>query len=141
MAHSYDPKGLWQPFGPFSMAVVQGDGRIVHLKGQVPLDDRGELVGQGDMRAQLRQVLENLTVVLDGVGGKLSDIISLTQYTTDIAAFIAAGDIRRAFFSKPFPVTSTIQVSALYRPEVLVEIAGIAEVPAQRFRAPDRSTG
>src|SRR5436190_23135146 len=82
MAFSYDPKKLWQPFGPFSMAVVQGDGRIVHLKGQVPLDEHGELVGQSDIRAQLRQVLENLTVVLDEVGGKLSDVISLIQYTT-----------------------------------------------------------
>jgi 2-iminobutanoate/2-iminopropanoate deaminase len=136
MASSYDPRKLWQPFGPFSMAVVQGDGRIVHLKGQVPLDEHGELVGHGDMRAQLRQVLENLIVVLDEVGGKMSDIISLIQYTTDIEAFIAAGDIRRAYFSKPYPVTSTVQVSALYRPEVLVEIAGIAEIPAHRFKIP-----
>jgi len=136
MASSYDPKGLWQPFGPFSMAVIQGDGRIVHLKGQVPLDEHGELVGEGDMRAQLRQVLENMMVVLDTAGGNLSDVISLVQYTTDIKAFVAAGDIRRAYFSKPYPVTSTVQVSALYRPEVLVEIAGIAEIPSHRFRMP-----
>jgi enamine deaminase RidA (YjgF/YER057c/UK114 family) len=136
MASSYDPKGLWQPFGPFSMAVIQGDGRIVHLKGQVPLDEHGELVGEGDMRAQLRQVLENMMVVLDTAGGNLSDVISLVQYTTDIKAFVAAGDIRRAYFRKPYPVTSTVQVSALYRPEVLVEIAGIAEIPSHRFRMP-----
>ncbi|MET0482551.1 MAG: RidA family protein [Aestuariivirgaceae bacterium] len=140
MAVSYDPKKLWQPFGPFAMAVVQGDGRIVHLKGQVPLDEHGELVGEGDMRAQLRQVLENLKVVLDEAGGGLSDIISLIQYTTDIKAFIAAGDIRRTYFSKPYPVTSTVQVSALYRPEVLVEIAGIAEIPSHRFKMPRQAS-
>src|SRR5262245_39536356 len=98
MASSYDPKGLWHSFGPFSMAVIQGDGRIVHLKGQVPLDEHGELVGEGDMRAQLRRVLENMMVVLEAVGGKLSDVISLVQYMTDIKAFVAAGDIRRAYF-------------------------------------------
>ena len=135
MAVSYDPKKLWQPFGPFSMAVIQGDGQIFHLKGQVPLDEHGELVGEGDMRAQLRQVLENLKVVLHEVGGELSDIISVIQYTTDIKAFIAAGDIRRAYFSKPYPVTSTVQVSALYRPEVLMEIAGTAEISTDRFRS------
>jgi 2-iminobutanoate/2-iminopropanoate deaminase len=118
------------------MAVVQGNGRIVHLKGQVPLDQHGQLVGEGDIREQLRQVFDNLTVVLAEVGGVLADVISLIQYTTDIKAFVAAGDIRTSYFSKPYPVTSTVQVSALYRPEVLVEIAGIAEVPADRFKMP-----
>ncbi len=134
MAVSFNPQKLWKPFGPFSMAIVQGTGRIVHLKGQVPLDQDGRLVGEGDIREQLRQVLDNLTVVLAEVGGALADVISLVQYTTDIKGFIAAGDIRAAYFSKPYPVTTTLQVSALYRPEVLVEIAGIAEVPADRFR-------
>jgi 2-iminobutanoate/2-iminopropanoate deaminase len=136
MAHAYDAQALWQPFGPFSMAVVQGDGRLVHLKGQVPLNQQGEVVGEGDMRKQLQQVLENMSIVLSELGGRLSDVISLVQYTTDINAFIAAGDIRRAYFSKPYPVTSTIEVAALYRPEVLVEIAGLAEVPMNRFRMP-----
>jgi 2-iminobutanoate/2-iminopropanoate deaminase len=137
MATPYNPQKLWQPFGPFSMAVVQGTGRIVHLKGQVPLDQDGQLVGEGDIREQLRQVFDNLTVVLAEVGGVLADVISLIQYTTDIKAFIAAGDIRVAYFSKPYPVTTTLQVAALYRPEVLVEIAGVAEVPADRFRMPN----
>ncbi|HVM84784.1 MAG TPA: RidA family protein, partial [Candidatus Binatia bacterium] len=52
MAEFFDPPGVWQPFGPFSLAAVQGDGRIVHLKGQVALDQSGKVVGAGDMRAQ-----------------------------------------------------------------------------------------
>jgi enamine deaminase RidA (YjgF/YER057c/UK114 family) len=42
------------------MAVIQGEGQIVHLKGQVSLDQNGQVVGAGDMRAQVRMVLENI---------------------------------------------------------------------------------
>ena len=41
------------------MGVVQGEGRIVHLKGQVALDREQRVVGRGDMKVQLRQVLDN----------------------------------------------------------------------------------
>jgi 2-iminobutanoate/2-iminopropanoate deaminase len=59
MAMSFNPPEVWQPFGAFALAAVQGEGRPVHLKGQVALDRDGRLVGKGDMRAQVRQVLEN----------------------------------------------------------------------------------
>ena len=64
MALFFNPSEVWQPFGAFSMAVAEGEGQILHLKGQVPLDENGELVGAGDMRAQVRQTLENIRIVL-----------------------------------------------------------------------------
>lgn len=133
---AYNPPGLWQPFGPFSQLRIQGEGRIVHLKGQVALDREGAVVGAGDMRAQLRQVLENIKIALASVGGEIGDIFSLTQYATDMEAFMQAGDIRRDYFAAPFPVTTTIQVMRLYRPEMMVEIAAVAEIPLDRFRLP-----
>jgi len=136
MPEAVNPPNVWQPFGPFSMAMVQGDGRIVHLKGQVALDREGRIVGAQDMCAQLRQVLENIRAVLASMGGTMGDILSLVQYTTDIEAFMKAGDIRRAFFSAPFPVTTTVQVQRLYDPELVVEIAAIAEISRERFRTP-----
>jgi hypothetical protein len=57
VAEAFDPPELWQPFGPFSQVAIQGDGRIVRLNGQVALDRDGRIVGPGDMRAPLRQVL------------------------------------------------------------------------------------
>ena len=136
MAEFFNPSAVWQPFGPFSMVAVQGEGRIVHLKGQVALDTAGKIVGPGDMRAQLAQVLENIRAVLASLGGEIADIVSLTQYTTDIAAFMAAGDIRQAIFKPPYPVTTTVQVAALYDPALLVEIAAVAEIATGRFKTP-----
>ena len=136
MAKHYNPTEIWQPFGAFSMAAMPGEGQLVFLKGQVALDPNGALVGEGDMRAQLRQVLENIAAVLASLGGEMGDVISLTQHTTDIEAFMACGDIRQGFFAEPYPVTTTIEVSRLYRPDVLIEITPIAEIPRSRYRAP-----
>ena len=136
MIDAFDPPGIWSPFGAFSMAVIQGTGQVVHLKGQVALDPHGQVVGPGDMRAQTRQVLENIRAVLASIGGTMADIVSLTQHVTDIDAFMTTGDIRRQFFVEPYPVTTTVQVVRLYRTDLLVEITAIAEIPRERFRRP-----
>jgi enamine deaminase RidA (YjgF/YER057c/UK114 family) len=135
--NSHNPANLWQPFGAFSMAVVQGGGKILHLKGQVALDQQGNLVGEGDMQAQVGQVLANLDTVLAAFGGRMEDVYSLTHHVTDIEAFMGTGHIRNQYFKAPFPVTTTIEVSRLYDPLLLVEITASAEIPLERFRQPD----
>ena len=140
MIDSFNPPNVWAPFGAFSMGVVQGKGQIVHLKGQVALDPEGQVVGRQDMNAQVRQVLQNIERVLDHVGGTTGDIISLTQFVTDIEAFMAAGEVRRQFFQPPFPVTTTVEVSRLYDAALMVEITAVAEIPLERFRHPAAAT-
>ena len=138
MATRFNPPDLWQPFGAFSMGAVQGEGQVVHLKGQVALDREGQVVGKGDVRAQVRRTLENIQAALSHVGGELGDVFSLTHYTTDIDAFMGSGDIRKEFFAAPYPVTTTVEVARLYDPDLLVEITAIAEIPRDRFRPPDQ---
>ena len=137
MVDAVNPDSVWLPFGAFSTAVIQGDGRIVHLKGQVSLDRHGQVVGADDMRVQVRQVLENIRDVLGTMGGRMSDIVSLVHYATDIEQFMAASDIRREFFSEPYPVTTTVEVRRLYRGDLMIEIAAVAEIPRDRFRRPE----
>jgi 2-iminobutanoate/2-iminopropanoate deaminase len=136
MSTASNPPGVWRPFGPFSMAVVQGAGRVVHLKGQVALDIDGRVVGPGDMRVQTRKTLENLRAVLAGLGGEMAHILSLAHYVTDIDAFMQTRDIRLEFFAEPYPATTTVQVVRLFDPRLIVEIAGIAEIPSERFKPP-----
>ncbi|WP_322075892.1 RidA family protein [Burkholderia cepacia] len=136
MAEAVNPPEVWAPFGAFSMAAIQGDGRIVHLKGQVALDRDGRVVGHGDMRMQVRQTLDNIRAVLAAMGGQMQDVISLVHYATDIDAFMQAGDIRTMYFAAPYPVTTTVQVERLYHPDLLIEITAVAEIPLARFRRP-----
>jgi 2-iminobutanoate/2-iminopropanoate deaminase len=108
------------------------------LKGQVALDRSGQIVGAQDMRAQVRKVLENIEIVLASMGGRMGDVVSLVQYATDIEQFMSTGDIRRKFFAEPFPVTTTVQVGRLYHPDLMIEIAAVAEIPRDRFHRPAR---
>lgn len=138
MIESFNPPDVWAAFGAFSMGVVGGNGQTVYLKGQVSLDPTGEVVGPEDMPVQVGQTLSNISAVLAHVGGTMADIVSLTQYVTDIEAFMASGAVRKKFFSEPYPVTTTVEVARLYDPRLMVEITAIAEIPSARFRPPGR---
>jgi len=132
MAESCNPTTVWAPFGTFSQMVVTGTGRMLLLKGQVSLDRHGDVVGVGDMNCQLEQVLSNISNLLAAVNGRMSDILCLNQYTTDVRMFMACGPIRQRFFQDPYPVTTTVEVLSLYDERLLIEIAAIAEIPIDR---------
>jgi len=137
VAYSFDPPDVWSPFGAFSQSVIAGAGRSVFLKGQVALAQDSQIVGEDDMEAQVRQVLQNISDILAPMGGRMADVVSLNQFTTDIQAFMRCGDIRKTFFNAPFPVTTTLEISSLYDPRLLIEINGIAEIPMKRFLMPE----
>ncbi|MCL6284465.1 RidA family protein [Ruegeria sp. 2012CJ41-6] len=137
MAKSFDPANVWSPFGAFSQSVISGGGQTIYLKGQVALGQDGKVTGDGDMAAQVEQVLQNISDVLGAMGGRMSDIVSLQQFTTDIQAFMRCGEVRTRFFEAPYPVTTTLEVSSLYDPRLLIEITGIAEIPLNRFTMPE----
>ena len=136
MVDAVNSVGVWSPFGAFSMAAIQGAGQIVHLKGQISLDSDGQVVGARDMRAQVRKALENIQDVLTSMGGRMTDVASLVHYATDIEQFMDSGDIRKEFFAAPYPVTTTVEVTRLYHPELMIEITAVAEIPRDRFRRP-----
>ena len=137
MAKSFDPPNVWSPFGAFSQSVILGNGQTIYLKGQVALGSDGQIIGDGDMTAQVVQVLGNMSDILGAMGGRMSDIVSLNQFTTDIQAFMRCGEVRTNIFEGPYPVTTTLEVSSLYDPRLLIEITGIAEIPLDRFIMPE----
>ena len=136
MAESFDPDAIWKPFGAFSQVVTGGSGKVIYLKGQVSLDPDGEIVGIDDMNAQVDQVLANINILLASMSGRMSDIVSLTQFTTDIQSFMKAGHVRQRYFTAPYPVTTTVEITSLYDPWLLIEISAIAEIPLERFTKP-----
>ena len=136
--NSFNPASVWKPFGAFSQAVVQGSGKIIHLKGQVPLDVEGNIVGEGNIEIQVEKVLENIHSIVSCFGGRMEDIFSLTHYVTNIDEFMTTGHIRTKHFKSPYPVTTTVEVSHLYHPELMVEITSSAEIPMDRYMEPEK---
>lgn len=101
--------------------------RTAYISGQVALDRDGNLVGAGDLRAQTRQVFENLKHALAAVGATFEDVVKICIYMTDISQIAAIREIRSAYIRSSNPPASTaVGVSALYRPDVLIEIDAVA---------------
>jgi len=107
--------------------VVTGPGRVAAVAGQMPFDEKGELVGEGDPTAQARQVFANMRGCLAAAGLTFDDVIKLTYYLTDIAHVPAVLAARDEFIDTTRPPASTVvQVVALYRPDLLLEVDALA---------------
>lgn len=137
MADGFDPPGVAKPFGIFSNAAFEPEGVRLHISGQVAFDAEGNVVGVGDIRAQTRKVLDNIKTILAAVGGLMSDIVQVVVYVTDMSHLKAIHEVRAEYFERPYPASTLVQVSALIRPELLIEISAIAVIPRDRLRRPD----
>lgn len=117
----------------FSHATLQKGGATVHLAGQVAWDAQANLVGPGDVAAQARQALANLTEVLRSVGCTPADVVRLRTYVVSHSPEKLAPILSEigAFYADAVPAPNTfIGVAALALPDFLIEIEAIAAVPA-----------
>ncbi|MCC5858296.1 MAG: RidA family protein [Ectothiorhodospiraceae bacterium] len=97
--------------GPYSQAVQVGE--TVYLSGQIPLEpDTMELV-QGDIRAQVERVFENLKAVCEAAGGGLQDIVKLNIYLTDLGNFGVVNEVMSQYFHEPYPARAAVGVDSL----------------------------
>ncbi|MBB4711414.1 RidA family protein [Streptomyces luteogriseus] len=109
--------------------VVLGTGRFVAIAGQLAIDERRRLVGEGDPAAQARQVFENLRRCLAAVGATFDDVVKLTYFVTDMAHMPAVRAARAEHIPDDrLPAASAVQVAALVRPEFLIEVEAFAVV-------------
>lgn len=125
-----NPDTVAVPLKPYySNCVRVESGPLLFVSGQVALDADGKLVGEGDLRAQAVQVLENIRAILIDQGADMADIAKVTVYVTDIRAFDDIADIREKYFPKDGPASVICEVSALAWPEFMIEIEAVAVVP------------
>lgn len=125
LTHVPAPAGI-APANGYSH-VVWGTGRLVAVSGQIPLDEEGRLVGEGDPAAQARQVFENIRRCLAAAGASFADVVKLTYFVTDVAFLPAIRAARDEVIdvSRP-PASSAVQVAALFRPDLLLEVEALA---------------
>lgn len=120
------PDTLSRPTG-YSHVVVAPVDRIVFVSGQVPLDAEGELVGPGDLEAQTRQVFENLGTALAAAGASWQSVVKLNYFLRDVSQIAVVRAVRDEYLDGERPPASTlVEVSGLFRDDVLVEVDAIA---------------
>ena len=110
----------------YSHVVVASGERLVFISGQLARDKNGDIVGAGDMRAQIRQVGENLRNALEAAGATLDDLVKTTTFVTDIDEFFKHVDVRHDYLGVSLPASTTVEVRRLSHPSLLVEIEAIA---------------
>ncbi len=113
----------------FSSAVKVGAGETLYISGQLARDENQQLVGKGDIRAQTRQVLENIGAILRRAGGTFDDVVKVTVYVKDMRQFREIHDVRAEFFSdEHLPASTMIEVSRFTLPDALIEIEAVAVI-------------
>ncbi|HLZ22268.1 MAG TPA: RidA family protein [Ktedonobacterales bacterium] len=109
--------------GPYSQAIATGN--LVFASGQIALDPAtGQLV-EGDVQAQTRRALENVSAVLQAAGSSFAQVVKTTVFLTSMANFTAMNEVYGQFFTSEPPARSTVAVAELPR-NALVEVEVIA---------------
>lgn len=105
---------------PISQAIIHDD--TVYVAGTVPRDPQtGELV-DGDMRAQAKQVMENLTAILEAAGSSLNQVVKATVFLTDIDDRPAFNEVYADYLDEPYPARSAVGVDLAVDAGVEVEV-------------------
>ncbi|ODU22535.1 MAG: enamine deaminase RidA [Sphingomonas sp. SCN 67-18] len=121
------------PFEPFCLSQGFRIGDLIILSGQAAMTAEGAIVGAGDFDAQAEQTFRNIETLLAAAGATMADIVKVTIYLTDMAHFPKIVDLRRKWFSAPYPADTIVEVRALALPELMIEIEATAIAGARKI--------
>jgi 2-iminobutanoate/2-iminopropanoate deaminase len=119
-----DPGWTWDDRLP--LAQGKQIGNTIYVSGQIAYDSNGKLVGEGDMKAQTRQVFDNIKSILKSAGSGLKDIVKINTYITDGSKFMDMLAVRSEIFGNDPPASTAVVVAALAFPALLIEVEAIA---------------
>lgn len=118
----------WEAEYGYAQAVRVGD--TIYVAGQVSHDDAGEIIGKGDMEAQMRQAYRNAIKVLADLGTTLDHVVDEILFVTDMeAAFSARVKMKDEMFGgRPNLASTIVQIQRLAMPQLMVEIRLVAKI-------------
>jgi len=113
---------------PTTKVALRDGGHWVIVGGQVARDESGNVVGKGDLQAQIEQVGKNVGACLNTGGATVKDIIFTINQVTQPLEFDKYADLRQRYFGAPSPKTTTVPVPQLANPDLLVQVEAFAKV-------------
>jgi 2-iminobutanoate/2-iminopropanoate deaminase len=132
--HEIHSDELSAPAGMFSHAMLVSNAHtLLFLSGLTARDINGDVIGVGDVKFQTETILDNMGKVLAAAGATYDDVLRVTVYITDMSLFDQIHEVRGRYFAPPYPASTMVEVSALARPGMLIEIEAIA-APGQERR-------
>ena len=126
-----NPNTVAPPVGSYTHAVrVETAGGVwVYVSGQIANGLDGNLVGPGDLRAQTRQVFENLQAILEANGATFADVVKIGTYLTTLDDLAGMREVRSEYLTAEPPASTAVQVVALVVPDAMIEIDLVAAMP------------
>lgn len=122
------PGESWPESLTFSPGVRSGN--LVFLSGTTGIDERGRIVGIGDIVEQTRQIFRKFAAVLEAAGGTLDNIVETTDYVLSLDDYKRTAGVRHEIFKgPPWPAATGVVVAGLVRRDALIEIKGMAVFP------------
>lgn len=112
------------PYAPYLLSQAIQVGQLVFVSGQAGVADDGQIKSGFD--AQAEQAFRNLKRALEVAGSSLRQVAKVTIFLTSMEHFPKIVELRRKWFSAPYPADTIVEVSALYSPEAMIEIEAIA---------------
>lgn len=116
----------WEDIVGYSRAVRAGN--LIEVTGTIAIDGEGNSVGVLDPYVQTMEIIRIADRIIHQAGGSLADVIRTRIFVTDISRWEEVGRAHREFFGQIKPATTMVEVSALIRPEAMVEIEFTAAV-------------
>ncbi len=107
----HEIEGAVEPLGPYSVA-TEANG-FVFVSGQVAIDPATNAPVEGSVEMQARRVMDNIGIILDGVGLGFADVVKTTIFLADIGDFPAVNGVYAGYFEEAPPARSTFQAGAL----------------------------
>ena len=125
-----NPDTVAAPIGSYSQSVrvEAADATWIYVSGQIAIDVGGNLVGPGDVRAQTRQVFENLKAILEANGATFADVVKIGTYLTTLGDLAGMREVRGEYLTSEPPASTAVQVVALVVPEAVIEVDVVAAV-------------
>jgi enamine deaminase RidA (YjgF/YER057c/UK114 family) len=127
-----NPPGL-SPTNGWTHVVTSTGGKTIHVSGQVSVDEHGQVVGKGDLKAQTEQTFANLGVALKAAGASFRDVVKMNLYVVGLKPELVPllREVRARYVSRESPPASTlVGVSALVGADWLIEVEVVAVIPA-----------
>lgn len=119
-----------KPVGPYSQA-IQTDN-ILYISGQLAIDPKTNTLITGDIKAQTRQVMENIQAILATAGYTLNDVVQTTVYLSSMSLFNDFNEEYNRYFQEPYPARAT--VACELKPGALVEVSAVAYKKSTQLR-------
>ena len=101
-------------------------GNTLYIAGQIAQDVAGNLVGQADIEAQVRQVYENLKNIVQEAGGTLQNIVKMTTFLTHYSYIETYRSVRNQYFPEPCPPNTLLIIESLALPDYMIEVEAVA---------------